>query len=191
MKIKGLVSIAGVATLAAFAVALTIPISAMAGPFGDGNFETPSVTGAFTTITGPAMIGPWVVNGSVNLGKGPAATTCSTANGQCVDLNGDSPGGITQTFDVACTYRVDFFMSRHMQLASSSASLEAFVNTVSKGVFTHDAPRITPTDGKWKKFSFNFVVGAQPTVLKFQSKVMTGAAGPQIDNVTVTLVSCI
>jgi|1186.fasta_scaffold36906_2 hypothetical protein len=176
------------AALAALVVAVNVPTSATAAPFGNGGFETPTVSGTYATVTAPGTIGPWVVNGSVNHGKGPAATTCSTASGQCIDLNGNGPGGITQTYDNTCTYRVDFMMSRHTQL--TTASLEAFADTISKGVFIHNVAGVTSTDGKWQPHTFNFVGGAT-TKLAFQSKVMSGAAGPQIDNVTVKLVSCV
>jgi hypothetical protein len=78
-------------------------------------------------------------------------------------------------------------MSRHTQIAT--ASLEAFVNNVSKGIFIHNATGVSSGDGKWQSHTFNFV-GTPSTTLAFKSKVMSGAAGPQIDNVTVKLVSC-
>jgi len=175
------------AALAALVIAVNVP--AIAAPYSDGDFQTPVVSGAYSTVTGPATIGPWIVNGSVNHGKGPAGTTCSTTSGQCIDLNGNGPGGVTQTFERTCNYRVDFMMSRHTQIAT--ASLEAFVDGVTKGIFTHNVVGVTPQDGKWQPQTFNFVGGPSTTTkLAFQSKVMTGAAGPQIDNVTVKLVSC-
>jgi uncharacterized protein DUF642 len=174
--------------LSALAASLSISTSAMAAPFSDGGFEAPIVAGAYSTVTGPGTIGPWVVNGSVNHGKGPAATACSSPGGQCIDLNGNGPGGISQTYDNTCTYRVDFMMSRHIQIPT--ASLEAFVDANSKGVFTHNAAGVTAQDGKWQPHTFNFV-GGTTTKLAFQSKVMSGAAGPQIDNVTVKLLSCV
>jgi hypothetical protein len=187
MYVKGRTNFNSVATLASLALALGFPISASAAPFTNGGFETPTVSGSYTTVTGPGTIGAWTVSGTVNHGKGPAATTCSTSSGQCIDLNGDGPGGITQTFDNTCTYRVDFMMSRHTQIAT--ASLEAFVNASSKGIFTHNVAGVTPTNGKWEPHTFNFV-GTPSTTLAFKSKVMSGAAGPQIDNVSVKLVSC-
>jgi hypothetical protein len=181
-----LTEIAGISALAAFAMALNVPTAATAAPFANGAFETPTVSGSYTTAP-PATIAGWTVTGTVNHGTGPAQTTCPS--GQCVDLNGKGPGAISQTFDTTCkpTYQVDFMMSRHLQLAS--ASLEAWVDGGSKGTFTHNDAGVTATDGKWQPHTFTFVANPS-TKLEFKSKVMTGAAGPQIDNVRVKLISC-
>jgi hypothetical protein len=180
--------IAGISALAAFAMTLNVTTAATAAPFTNGAFETPTVSGSFTTAP-PATIAGWSVTGSVNHGTGPAQTTCPS--GQCIDLNGNGPGAISQTFDTTCkpTYQVDFLMSRHVQLGATPAELEAWVDGVSKGVFKHGEAGVSAQDGKWKPHTFTFVANPS-TTLAFKSKVMTGAAGPQIDNVRVKLISC-
>ena len=139
------------------------------------------------TPTGP-LHNTWkVTHGDVNVGTGPAGTTCFGGAAQhCVDLNGSSPGRVEQVLghaiaDQTCT--VTFMMSRHVQLAGSSATLRAFVNNAptSPATFVHNVPGVTTTDGKWEQKSFTFNVSAGSTdTLAFET-AMPGAAGPQLD----------
>jgi Protein of unknown function (DUF642) len=183
--------IAGGVALAALAVALCVPTAASAAPFSDGTFATPS-HGQYATITAPSMFGPWKVTaGSVDHGTAPGQTTC--VSNQCVDLNGNAPGAISQTFDSSCkpTYHVTFKMSRHKLLGDSNtpAKLQAWANgNPILPIFEHNVAGVSPADGKWEPHNFSFpgAAGASQTI-EFRSVAPTsGAAGPQIDDVVVT-----
>lgn len=181
---------AGIVSLATLIIAANA--SGAAAQIANGNFEAPVVSGLYSTVQATGQIGAWTVtHGSVNHGKAPGQTTCATSNGQCVDLNGGAPGGIIQKINLTCEkprWRVDWMMSRHLQL--KEAALEAFVGNASQGTFTHNTAGVSATDGKWQAKSFTFVATAPTAELKFVSKVATGAAGPQIDNVTLSFVGC-
>jgi hypothetical protein len=105
----------------------------------------------------------------------------------CIDLNGDNPGRIEQTLTglvagQSCTVR--FYESRHTGLAS--ATLTAFVNNAptSPATFVHNTAGVTPADGKWELRTFTFTTTSSADVLAFGT-AMAGAAGPQIDDVTI------
>ena len=159
----------------------------------NGDFELNSPTG-FNTAP-PHNLPDWQVNGTVDFGTGPAQTTCQAGpSSHCVDLNGSSPGEISQKFELCTpTYRVTFYMSRHFQLAGSSATLQATVTSASSGAvlkqvpFTHGPGALTHT-GNWQMKQFDFQ-GPGPFVLSFKS-MMPGQAGPQVDNVRVAFLTC-
>lgn len=184
-----LAKIAGVATWAALVVAMSVPNAAMAAPFTDGNFETPGHPGFVNILIG-GTIGPWKVTaGSIDYGTAPAQTSCQTAGGNCVDLNGTSQGAISQTFDTCKpTYRVDFSMSRHLMLKTQPASLVALAGNQTF-TFTHNPP-IAP--GTWVPENFSFVGVGPTTTIAFKSTTNANpaGAGPEIDNVSVKMVSC-
>ncbi|MGI8810859.1 MAG: DUF642 domain-containing protein [Acidimicrobiales bacterium] len=179
--------VATFAMLAAGLAGLANPASA--APF-EGTFENPPLTntqlGYDTYSTTNPNFGPWTVTaGDIEHGTKPAGTTCH--NQQCVDLNGSYQGAIAQTFDTpeGANCQVSFRMSRHIQLASLSATLTATINNVTQGTFTHNLPGMTASDARWELKSFSFVAGAGPTTqLGFRSS-MPGARGPQIDTVSV------
>lgn len=180
------------ATLAALAIALNVPTAAMADPssLGNGNFEAPPHPG-YTNIPSPGTIGAWkVISGSVDHGTGPAATPCQTPGGQCVDLNGNSKGKISQDIKTCQPkFRVHFYMSRHAALGNQEATLVASIGTHTFP-FKHALP-VLP--GVWVAHEFDFV-GSSMTSIPLAFESTTNAtdprAGPQIDNVTIKLLSC-
>ncbi len=164
-------------------------VTAQAAPFADGNFETPGHSGYVNILTN-GTIGPWKVTlGNVDYGTAPAQTNCQTAGGNCVDLNGTGIGAISQTFDTCKpTYRVDFSMSRHRMLQTQSASLVALAGNQTFA-FTHSPPT---APGTWVPEYFTFVGVAPATTITFKSTTNANpaGAGPEIDNVSVKMVSC-
>ena len=180
------------ATWTAIATVLLFPPAAMAASFADGNFETPGHSG-YVEVPTNGTIGPWkVIAGSVDYGTAPGQTACQTAGGNCVDLNGSGPGVISQTFDTCKPmYQVDFFMSRHKQLATQTATMVALVNGAQVGgPFTHGP---SPAPGEWVAHSFTFPVGNLPTTsIGFKSTTNGNpvAAGPEIDNVSLKMLPC-
>jgi hypothetical protein len=189
-----------VATWAALCIVLNSPIPAIAAPFSNGNFEAPGNEPNFvfvpdsthpsTFITNAAGNGWTVTSGTVNYGQGPGGTVCQTAGGHCVDLNGNEPGRIEQTFDTVpgskCT--VWFYMARHGSI--SSATMAVLINgaSVTGSPYSHSAPLLS---AQWQQHNFSFTTGAgTSTTLAFQSTTTTPniAAGPQVDNVIMECV---
>jgi hypothetical protein len=188
--------IAGVMALAAaLVIGMIVPVTVAAQVLLNGNFENNPQPG-FPIVTAPAFIDPgsntWKVTaGTVNVGTTPAGTTCPgpPATSHCIDLNGDSPGRIEQVIKGTAPGQrcsVTFFMSRHVQLASGSATLRTFINgaPTSPATFVHSLPGVIATDGRWEQKSFSFIAAGTTTTLAFES-AMPGPAGPQIDNVTM------
>lgn len=181
------------ASYVTFACAMLVagPAAAQVAPLLNGGFEGPPQTTGYTTVSGylSGATGWKVTAGNVNVGTAPAGTACQ-GGGHCVDLNGNSQGRIEQTMaskaGSKCT--VTFWMSRHLQ--RTSATLQTFVNNVatSPGTFTHNVVGISPTDGKWEQHSFSFASADPATTIAFAS-AMTGAAGPQVDNVRMSCTS--
>jgi hypothetical protein len=190
------------ALVVALVIGLIVPAPAAAQlQLLNGNFENNPLPGSpiVTAInyvdpgspTGP-LHNTWkVAHGDINVGTGPAATTCQAGPAShCVDLNGNGPGRIEQFLgralgDQTCT--VTFWMSRHAQLASGSATLRTFVNNAptSPGTFVHNLPGVTTTNGQWEQKSFTFSAAAgSSNTLAFES-AMPGAAGPQVDNMAM------
>jgi choice-of-anchor C domain-containing protein len=155
----------------------------------NGSFELPGYPGYTTVPTGSIYITNWkVTSGNVDYGTGPAGTTCQAAVGNCVDLNGSGPGTIQQTFDTVkgATCTVKFYMSRHVNLTLSSATMAVLIDgmAVASSPYTHNLPGVNAANGQWQAQFFNFTAGGASTTLAFQS-MMPDAAGPQIDNVSV------
>ncbi|WP_412125929.1 DUF642 domain-containing protein [Streptomyces platensis] len=101
---------ASVTTVAAAGLLALLPGTALAAPVAldDGSFEYPTApANSFSALTAGQSIGPWTVDsGSVDLiGSG----LWQAADGeQSVDLNGQGPGKVSQTFTTTAgkTYTV-------------------------------------------------------------------------------------
>jgi hypothetical protein len=196
------------ALVVALVIGLIVPAPAAAQlQLLNGNFEnnplpgSPIVT-ALNYVDPGSPTGPlhntWkVTHGDINVGTGPAATTCQAGPAShCVDLNGNGPGRIEQFLgralaDQTCT--VTFWMSRHAQLASGSATLRTFVNNAptSPGTFVHNLPGVTTTNGQWEQKSFTFSVAAGSSDTLALESAVSGAAGPQVDNVAMKCVDVV
>ncbi|MHB0961817.1 MAG: DUF642 domain-containing protein, partial [Gemmatimonadaceae bacterium] len=182
--------------VAAIAVALTFGMMAAAPAAAqiivNGNFEGSPQTNPYASVGASAYLDAahsWKVTlGDVNVGTGPAATRCTTTGGHCVDLNGVSRGRIEQVIAIASGAKcsVTFMMSRHLQLAGSSATLKTFVNNIatSPASFTHNVSGLIATDGKWQAQGFTFQATGPTTTLAFES-TLEGARGPQVDDVSI------
>ena len=173
--------------VAAAAASIVMPTTAVAQVL-NGGFETGVPNNAINVVIAGSFIdapGHWkVASGNVNTGTGPAGTSCRVAGTKCVDLNGENPGSIEQQLQPIpsgqlCT--VQFYMSRHKNL--NTASMRALINGTQVANFTHSTPGVVDLDGKWDARSFTFVSTAS-NKLGFET-LMPGAAGPQIDDVTI------
>src|ERR1700729_1013381 len=88
------------ASLAAFASLTALPAHAAANLIQDGNFDNPVAGNPFDTISAPNSFGAgnvWnVTSGSVDVIGNYWQTAPTGAH--TVDLDGNSPGGINQSF---------------------------------------------------------------------------------------------
>ena len=197
----------------AWACALALNGAAWAAPFTNGSFESGTWDTAQAASSGTdAGYGPWLnvnagVATSVNLVSGwvPVAgldfswhqlpTTLAAEGTHAVDLNGDTAGGIEQTFDTVAghTYRVDFAASRHF-LMGGAASLTASALPAGGGAALASLAVTVPTTvgtnsslaTHWQDDAFTFTASSASTTLRFASTSATGGLGPMIDNVRVT-----
>jgi hypothetical protein len=179
----------GLMSAAALIASVSLPITAKA-QLSNAGFENAPQTAGFTTVSSGNFVDPgsntWKVTaGSIDIGTGPAGTTCHT--GHCIDLNGNSQGRIEQVLKglspgQACTVR--FYESRHTGMAT--ATLTAQVNHIatSPGTFVHNTAGVVPSDGKWEPRSFTFTTVTSSDTLAFASSI-SGGAGPQIDDITI------
>jgi hypothetical protein len=186
-----------IATIVSAAASMVIGLAspALAG-IVNGSFEAPVVVPSYSTY-GPVTGFSWIVySGSIDHGRHPGGTDCFLGNTtQCVDLNGDSAGAIKQSFATVAghKYRVTFYMSRHRQLILSNrpATLNARIDGAVVQSFTHSViGGSTASSGGWQQKYFDFFAGSGTTELAFESTTNDAnvgvAAGPQIDNVSVT-----
>jgi hypothetical protein len=188
--------------------------TALAAPFTNGSFEGGTWDTAAAAASGTdGGYGDWLnvnagVPASVGLvaGWAPVAgqdfswhvlpdTLTADGGTRVVDLNGDVPGGIEQTFDTVAgrTYRVDFAASRHFlsedAMTFTATALEggggADLNSL--GVTVPDTVGTsTALSTHWQDESFTFVASGASTTLRFVSSSATDGLGPMIDNVRVT-----
>ncbi|MFD1786666.1 choice-of-anchor C family protein [Sphingomonas floccifaciens] len=172
--------------LGALALAL-VPASANAAGFINGGFEQ-----------GPANVDPWIT-----LGNGSTALTGWVVTGdsidlkgnywqaregnRSIDLNGNGPGGIMQTFDtiVGTTYNVKFSLA-----GNPDARNQKVVSSVASGslpnVYTFDLPN-SHQNMMWQDLSYSFTAASTTTTLSFTSG-NDSAQGPALDAVSVTAV---
>ena len=179
--------------LAAFEVAaiasLTPAQAVTAVP--DGDFSSPAGGNPFTTYNNTSM-GPWHVNGSVDLignyWQGPPA------GGGSVDLAGDYPGGIFQIFPVPSgAYKVSFYMAGNTDGGPVIKSLRAYVTDsaamLSQYDFTFDTTGLSRTDMGWTLESFSFTNPSNgPITLLFQDTSGNTPYGAAIGNINISAV---
>jgi choice-of-anchor C domain-containing protein len=185
-----------VAVAATFALAST---AANAAAFQNGSFETNTLN---ATQLNQALVSP----GFTTLGAGDTSITGWTVGGNTIDyigtywtpadgtysldMSGDSPGSISQTFDTVSgqTYNVGF------DLAGNPAG-PPIVKTMDVDVggaptpFTFDTTGATLSNMGWRNLVYTFTASGASTTLTFTSLDTPGTAyGPALDNVSLTAV---
>jgi hypothetical protein len=157
------------------------------GPFSDGFFNDPSASPPgvnFQTFTGGTMMGPWNVVGSIDLigtyWNGPPV------GGNSVDLNGDSQGGITQTFFLnPGSYVVGFYLSGNPDGAPSTKTVDVSITGAPDPIYQFT----TALDGNHNlTYTFetlNFSTLGGPVTLSFLSQD-TGDFGAVVGGVTIS-----
>jgi choice-of-anchor C domain-containing protein len=159
--------------------------NANAAPFQNGSFEGGVLSNpSFTTLsTGATAIAGWTIpSGSIDyIGEYWIASDGERS----IDLNGNGPGAISQTFDTrpGAAYQVTFDIAGNPDGAPVMKAL-----VVSDGIILFSASfDITGQNSKdmgWEERSFNFVASTSATTLQFSSSI-DGPYGPALDNVRV------
>lgn len=181
--------LSSVLLLTGFVAALPLAAQAMPLTIVNGDFATPAApAGGFSTFAGgsTAITGWTVLGGSVDLVN---SYWQLPPTGQSVDLDGNSPGGLSQT--VATTpgqsYTISFLLSGNpdggplTKQLSVSAGLGAQLYTYTTGSNSHADMMYVPE-------TFTFTATSSSTTLTFLSGDVGVPYGPVIADVAVAAV---
>jgi choice-of-anchor C domain-containing protein len=179
----------------ALAVLLGMAASgAHAAAFVNGGFESNSCgvpSGSFGTLgTGSNCITGWTVSsGSIDLINGYWEAQEGTHS---VDLAGNSPGSISQTFDtiIGQLYSVDYFLSGNPD-GGDIAKL-GVVSAIDGGIVQSATflglQGTSRQDMNYIGYNFTFTATGAATTLSFASDTSEGAFGAALDAVSVSAV---
>jgi choice-of-anchor C domain-containing protein len=163
--------------------------NADASVFQNGGFETGPAPGSFITLgSGSTAITGWTVGGG---GIDYIGSYWQPSDGsRSLDLNGNLPGSISQTFDVVSgqTYQVTFYLAGNTDGGPAIKTLTASIDST---VFlaSFDSTGKSRSDMGWMQYSFLFTANGPTETLSFQSTTLEGNAyGPALDNVSVAAV---
>jgi choice-of-anchor C domain-containing protein len=163
----------------------------------DGGFEDPPVGGQFTSYNAGDTFGGWHVDsGGVDL----INTYWTSEEGvQSVDMNGTTPGAISQTVNglsVGKSYQLSFWLAGNPTGGPTIKTLQTSLGGNVLGTNTFDITGKTYADMGWTEYSYDFTAASASTNLVFQSlstepcTPASGAAacGPALDNVSIQAV---
>ncbi|WP_043262960.1 choice-of-anchor C family protein [Streptomyces sp. CT34] len=157
--------------------------------FDDGSFEYPTVKPkTFDEYAAGQFIGPWkVTSGTVDL---IGAGYWDAAEGdQSLDLNGNNPGSVAQTFATTpgTTYTVSYSLAGNPQLDRRPAvkTGKVLIDGQDFQHFSFDVTGKSETNMGYVRRQVTFVARGRSTTLGFASTTRHSATGPVIDDVTV------
>ncbi|WP_184573241.1 choice-of-anchor C family protein [Streptomyces zagrosensis] len=158
----------------------------------DGSFEYPTApANSFTNVTTGQPIGPWTVSsGNVDhIGRG---LWQAAERHQSVDLNGQSPGTVTQTFPTTpgTTYAITYALAGNYAGGPAVKTGRVLVDGQGIQDFTFDITGKTATDMGYVGRHVTFVARSTSTTLSFASTTPSSAHGPVIDDVVVRASCC-
>jgi choice-of-anchor C domain-containing protein len=159
--------------------------TANAAPFQNGSFEGGGLSNpSFTTLsTGATAITGWTVSsGSIDY----VGEYWTASDGErSIDLNGNGPGAISQTFDTTpgAAYQVTFDIAGN---SNGDPVMKALVVSDGEILFSagFDISGKNNENMGWEERSFNFVASTSSTTLQFSSSI-DGDYGPALDNVRI------
>jgi choice-of-anchor C domain-containing protein len=159
----------------------------------DGDFNNSNPT--CVTISSGGSIGPWsVTSGSVDLVGGywqsPSGPNFPTGTNGSVDLDGLSPGAISQDISgltAGKTYTLTFSLSGNPDGAPATKSLDVSIGSVANDNFTYTTGANTHSNMMYTLESLTFVAGASNT-LSFASQDTASPFGPDIGGVSIEAV---
>jgi choice-of-anchor C domain-containing protein len=162
--------------------------------FSDGDFSpgptNPNGSGFQTYNAGQTFgtAGVWsVISGSIDLIGTYWNPPPTTPNGFSVDLNGNTPGAISQTFNLSPgSYTVGFYLSGNPDGGPSPKTVEVTLGSGTDPSFTYDATINGNHNLTYVQQTFTQSVGGGLVTLSFFGDPNAGAYGPVIGDVTVT-----
>lgn len=172
----------------AAAAMVAFPAIAHAGPFINGSFESGTNPGVFTPLgAGSTAINGWTVGGdSIDY----IGTYWNAQNGsRSVDLSGNAPGSIFQTFDTVLgqVYNVTFFLGANGDGPPPTKTVDVSATGNAVGSYSVGTTPFPPNVTAWTPFTYTFTATGTSTTLTFTSTGTT-AYGAALDNVNVTAV---
>ena len=171
--------------VAATAIAAASSAFAGANLVVDGNFDSPSGGGSYTTYADGASFGPWSVTGaSVDLIGGYWQ---APVGGGSVDLDGDAPGGINQVLKLTSgkTYDLSFYLSGNPDGSPTTKSVAVSIGNLDQ-TFTYTLAGNTHSNMMYQLETAQFMAGSTNT-LSFTSNDVNSPYGPVIGGVTVAI----
>jgi choice-of-anchor C domain-containing protein len=151
----------------------------------NGSFEEGPAVESFVMLDKDSRaIKGWVVTQG-NLDYIDAAYWQAAEGKRSLDMNGITPGGISQTFKTkkGQKYRVTFAMAANPNSEPTEKKLQ--VSAAGKKMeFTFDAAGKTRTEMGWMTKTWEFTADADETTLEFLS-LLEGDAGAALDDVVV------
>ncbi|MFI5675756.1 choice-of-anchor C family protein [Streptomyces cellulosae] len=155
--------------------------------FDDGGFEYPQLPpGSIQTYPAGQSFGPWrVVSGSVDLiGRGYWQ---AAEGGQSLDLNGNDPGAVSQTFATTpgTAYTVSYSLAGNAIEMPAVKTGKVRIDGQDIQDFSYDTTGRSLQDMGWVTRQVTFVATGSSTTLSFASTTAS-ASGPVIDNITVS-----
>ncbi len=171
-------------SMAAAALALAGAAHA-AGPnlIADGTFS--SATGSYTTVNAGGTIGAWDVDsGSVDL----IGSYWTAPTGFSIDLDGNSPGAISQDVQLAAgQYTVSFALAGNRDGGSPVKGVQVSIDGVTHD-YTFDTSGLNGMGWVTKSFTFDVTHPGVPSVLTFTSLDASGPYGAALADISVTAV---
>lgn len=170
--------------------ALALPTGAHAAAFINGDFESGvSTGGGFVTLgNGSTGVTGWIVGGN-SIDYIGSYWQAASGN-RSIDLSGNGPGSIAQTFDtiIGQRYLVTFALAGNPDNGPVTKTLltTASGNATQSDIFTV-APGTLRSNLGWQTFRYIFTATGGSTTLTFASGTQT-AFGPALDNVTVSAI---
>jgi choice-of-anchor C domain-containing protein len=171
----------------AIAVILYIPVLAHANQLLNGDFTTGAPSGSFITVNAVdgTSIPDWTVaTGSVDfIGSYWQAPP---TGGYSIDLDGNAPGSIEQTFatTTGATYDVNFFLSGNPDGQPTTKTLLVTVDDASEK-FTYTLGSSSRGNMNYVPESFTFTATGSTATIDFASLDVGSPYGPVIGGVSV------
>jgi choice-of-anchor C domain-containing protein len=152
----------------------------------DGDFA--NALPGFATVGAGGAIGAWTVNpgGSVDLIGGYWQSP--TAGGGSVDLDGNSPGGISQTLTLGPgSYSLSFFLSGNPDGGPATKTVDVSVGSLVNDAFSYTIGANSHGDMMYTPETVTFTTTGT-TTLDFASADVGTPYGPVVGGVNVTAI---
>ncbi|HBJ36743.1 MAG TPA: hypothetical protein DDZ51_18705, partial [Planctomycetaceae bacterium] len=158
-----------------------------AGPnlAADGQFLNGTVSGSFSSYSSGQSFGGWAVTaGSIDLLND--FWQRSPSGGRSIDMNGTSPGTISQSFSTVAgnTYTVRYLMSAN-GVGTQSRAIEVSVAGISQTSTITTSSTHSSTNSDWQERFFTFTATGSSTTLQFRSLQLSGNNGAILADVSV------